>query len=281
MTTPHPQIFHRAFRNCTLWPALCLLLFCLAGGAAPAQTHSSEPQAQKPVAAAEGQHGKTAASGEKGEKAESGGNVSTQTSPTEVEEEETAQFKHSKSVAWISSKLGLSPEAGYWVFLSINFLVIVGFIYWISRTSLVQTMRNRTAAIQKGLEEARKASAEANARLRDVQERLAKLDLEVAQIRGSADADFQAEEQRIRQAAEQDAGRVIEQAKSEIDAMAKSARRELKTYAAELAVEMARRNISVDAQTDSALVRSFASELTPQRMENRHSPGTPLGKDGK
>jgi F-type H+-transporting ATPase subunit b len=254
----------RIIRNCLgFLLAFCLLLFC---AMAFAQTHSS-PQVQAqhspatPVPAA--QHGTPPApSGN----AESGREFSAQTSPSEVEEEENAQFKHSKAVVWISSKLGLSAGAGFWIFTCINFAIIAGFLYWVSHTNLVQAMRDRTATIQRGIEEARKASAEADARLREVQERLAKLDLEVAQIRGSADADFVAEEQRIRQAAEEDAQRVVEQAKSEIEAMSKSARRELKTYAAELAVELARKNINVDPQTDAALVRSFASEL---------------GKDGK
>ena len=59
---------------------------------------------------------------------------------------------------------------------------------------------------------------------------------------------------------------MIETAESEIAAAAKSARRELKIYAAELAVELAKKNIKVDPQTDAALVRDFVSQL---------------GKDGK
>jgi F-type H+-transporting ATPase subunit b len=88
----------------------------------------------------------------------------------------------------------------------------------------------------------------------------------VAEIRAAAEADFSAEEQRIKKAAEEDARRVIETAESEIAAAAKNARRELRTYAAELAVELAKKNIKVDAQTDAALVRDFVSQL---------------GKDGK
>ncbi len=180
--------------------------------------------------------------------------------------DETAQFKHSKAVTWISHLIGISPEYGYWVFICLNFAIVAGFIYWASRSNLIQAFRARTAAIQKGIEEARRASAEANARLEQIQERLSKLDSEVAEIRAAADADFSAEEQRIQQAAEADARRVIETAESEIAAAAKSARRELRTYAAELAVELAKKNIKVDAQTDAALVRGFVSQL---------------GKDGK
>jgi F-type H+-transporting ATPase subunit b len=116
------------------------------------------------------------------------------------------------------------------------------------------------------VEDARRASAEANARLRAIEDRLAKLDVEVAAIRAAAEADFAAEEQRIQHAAEVDARRVIEGAESEIATAAKSARRELKIYAAELAVDLAAKQIKVDAATDAALLRSFVSEL---------------GKDGK
>lgn len=181
-------------------------------------------------------------------------------------EDETAQFRKSTSVIWFSKLVGISPETGYWIFVCCNFAVIAGAIYWVSRSSLATAFRNRTAAIQKGVEDARRASAEANARLRAIEERLAKLDIEVAGIRAAAEADFAAEEQRIQQAAEADARRVIAAAESEIATAAKNARRELKIYAAELAVDLAAKQIKVDAATDAALLRSFVSEL---------------GKDGK
>jgi F-type H+-transporting ATPase subunit b len=175
--------------------------------------------------------------------------------------EENDHFKYSKSVVRISHLVGISTEAGYWVFVFINFAIVAGFIYWGSRTNLAQAFRARTTAIQKGIEEARRASAEANARLEQIQGRLSKLDSEVAGIHAAADADFSAEEQRIKRAAEEDARRVVEMAESEIAAAAKNARRELRTYAAELAVELAKKNIKVDAQTDAALVRDFVSQL--------------------
>jgi F-type H+-transporting ATPase subunit b len=180
--------------------------------------------------------------------------------------EENAQFKRSKAVVWISHLIGVGPEYGYWIFVCLNFAIVAGFLYWASHTSLVQAFRARTAAIQKGIEEARKASTEANARLVQIQQHLAKLDSEVAEIRAAADADFSTEEQHIKQAAEEDARRVIETAESEIATAAKSARRELKVYAADLAVELAKKNIKVDAETDAGLVRGFVSQL---------------GKDGK
>ena len=41
---------------------------------------------------------------------------------------ESAQFKHSKTVVWLSHHLGISAEVGYWIFVFINFAIVVGFI---------------------------------------------------------------------------------------------------------------------------------------------------------
>ena len=52
--------------------------------------------------------------------------------------------------------------------------------------------------------------------------------------------------------------------KGDIAAAAKLARRELTTYAANLAVSLAARQIEVDPATDQALVQGFARELSPK-----------------
>ena len=227
---------------------LCLLLaVTTVRGTARAQTPAGEKAA--PQHGAQVTNPDTAADRELASESEAAGG------------EENAQFKRSKAVVWISHLVGISPESGYWVFVFINFAIVAGFIYWASHTNLAQAFRTRTAAIQKGIEEARLASADANARLQQIEGRLGKLDSEVAEIRAAAEADFSTEEQHIKHAAEEDARRVIEAAESEIAAAAKNARRELRTYAAELAVELAKKNIRVDASTDAALVRGFVSQL--------------------
>jgi F0F1-type ATP synthase membrane subunit b/b' len=54
---------------------------------------------------------------------------------------------------------------------------------------------------------------------------------------------------------------MVESAQQEIAAAAKTARRELTAYAADLAVGLAQKQIHVDAATDQTLVRNFAGEL--------------------
>lgn len=179
----------------------------------------------------------------------------------EEEVEENVQFKYPSTVRWVAAKTGLSKEATYWTFLTINFAILAAGLAWVVRKALPNGFAPRSAEIQKGIEEARKASADASARLGEIESRLAKLDSEIAEIRSAAEADFSAEEQRIKAAAEQDAKNVIASAEQEISAAARTAQRELKNFVADLAVALAEKKINVDETTDKALVRGFAAQL--------------------
>jgi F-type H+-transporting ATPase subunit b len=186
-------------------------------------------------------------------------------------EDENAQFKHSSSVRMVSKLTGLDLENAYRLCVALNFAIIAGVIVWLSKKHLPDAFRNRTASIQKAMEEARKTSEEANRRLGDIESRLSRLGSEIEQMRASAEKDAAAEEERIKAAAAEDARKIVASAEQEIAAAAKSARRELTAYAADLAVALARKQIQVDAATDQALVRSFA----------QHIAGSDAGSKGK
>jgi F-type H+-transporting ATPase subunit b len=182
--------------------------------------------------------------------------------PVDSGGEDTAQFKHSGSVKLLSRITGLSLEGAYWLAVLINFGIVAGVIVWASKKNLPAVFRNRTASIQKSIEEARKASEDANRRLSDIESRLRRLGDEIAQMRVTSEKEAAAEEERIQKAAGEDAKRIVESAEQEIAAAAKAARRELTSYAADLAVTIATKQIHVDAPTDQALVRRFASQLS-------------------
>jgi F-type H+-transporting ATPase subunit b len=177
-------------------------------------------------------------------------------------ENEQDQFKHSASVRWIANLTGLSLNNAYWLSVIVNFAIIAFLIVWASRKNLPPMFKNRTGEIQKAMEDARKASEDANRRLSAVESRLAKLGDEIAQMSAAGEKEADAEEERIKAAAELDARRIIESAEHEITAAAKAARRELTAYAADLAVSLARKQIHVDAGTDQNLVDRFASRLS-------------------
>ncbi len=177
-------------------------------------------------------------------------------------EDETAQFKHSASVKLLSRITGLSNEGAYWLAVVLNFAIVAGLIAWFSKKNLPAMFRSRTASIQKSLEEARKASEDANRRLSEIESRLARLDDEIGEMRTASDREAAAEEQRIKAAAEEDARRIVESATQEIAAATKAATRELTAYAADLAVTLASKQIRVDTPTDQALVRRFGQQLS-------------------
>jgi F-type H+-transporting ATPase subunit b len=176
-------------------------------------------------------------------------------------EDDTAQFKESGSVRFLARITGLDLQHAYWLAVGLNFVVVAGLLVWASRKYLPGMFRARTAAIQKAMEEARRASEDANRRLSEIESRLSRLGDEIAAMKTAGEADLAAEESRIKVAAEEDARKIVESAEQEIAAAAKAVRRALTTYAADLAIALAKKQIHVDAGTDSSLVRSFADRL--------------------
>jgi F-type H+-transporting ATPase subunit b len=177
------------------------------------------------------------------------------------EKDEMAEFKQSASVRGIARLTGLNLQQSYWLSVVLNFVVIAALIVWAARKYLPGMFRDRSAAIQKAMQAAQKASEEAHHKLAEIEARLTKLDAEIGLMRAAAEKEGAAEEARIKAAAEEDARKLVISAEQEIAAAAKAARRQLTNYAADLAVGLARKQIHVDAPTDQALVRNFAGQL--------------------
>lgn len=190
------------------------------------------------------------------------------------EQDENVQFKQSASVQAVAKLTGLELRHAYWLCVLLNFLVIGAIAGWAAGKYLPGAFHDRTASIQKAMQEAQKASAEARRRLADIESRLMKLDVEIGMMRDAAEREGTAEEARIQAAAQEDARKIVQGAEQEIAAAAKAARRELTAYAADLAVALAQKQIHVDAATDQALVRGFAGQLGS-------APGGPGDGSGK
>lgn len=184
----------------------------------------------------------------------------------EAEEDATAQFKQSASVKWLGQHLGLSGSAMYWLAVVVNFAIIALAVLYFSRLHLPTMFRNRTDSIRKAMDEAKRTSDDAKQRLAGIEARLSQLDSEIARLQAKAEQDGAAEEARIRASAEEDKKKIVEAAGQEIDVAAKTARRELAAYAADLAVNMARQRIQVDVPADQSLVSSFAQSLGKQNL---------------
>lgn len=177
------------------------------------------------------------------------------------EKDEMQEFKQSAAVRLIARLTGLDLQRSYWLCMITNFVVIAALFVWAGRKYLPGMFRDRTATIQKAMQEAQRASAEARQKLAGIEARLQKLDGEIAAIRDAAEKDVAAEVARIQAAAQEDARKILAAAELEIAAAAKAARRQLTAYAGDLAVALAQKQIRVDAATDQALVRNFGAQL--------------------
>jgi F-type H+-transporting ATPase subunit b len=176
-------------------------------------------------------------------------------------ENENEAYRHSEMVQKLGKMLGMDVDTAATTFEVFNFAILAIAVGWFLAKTLPKTFRNRTSAIQKHLVDARTATEEASLRLNSVEERLAKLDGQIAEMRTQAEKDAAAEEQRMRAAVEDEKTRILAAAEQEIASAALLAQRQLQKYAAELAIEQAGRRLVVSAETDRLLVQGFARRL--------------------
>ncbi len=230
-------------------PALALILACVFAVAAGAQSRDANSSGEGSSANPQ-RHPRGLA-----------GQLAKETREAAGEEDEQNHFKHSASVQLVARLTGLSLDHAYWLCVVLNFAIVAGVIFWVSRTRLPGAFRNRTLAIQKAMQEARQASEDANRRLAGIEARLSKLDAEIAAMRVAAEKEAAAEEARIQAAAGEDARKIAQAAEEEIAAAIVLARRELTAHAADLAVSLAGRQIKLDPATDQGLVRSFVQHF--------------------
>lgn len=177
------------------------------------------------------------------------------------EVDENEEFLHSPAVRKLGAMIGLNAEQAATAFTVANFLVLAALVGWFLAKTLPKTFRDRNTAIQKHLVDARTATEEASARLNSVEERLRKLDDQIAALRAQADKDSALDEQRIKASVEDDKQKILAAAEQEIAAATSLARRQIQQFAAELAIDQAARKLVVTAETDRLLVQSFARRL--------------------
>lgn len=174
---------------------------------------------------------------------------------------EEEQFRHSSVVAAIARRLHVSTEVAAKIFEDFNSAVLILAIFGFLVRALPKKFRKRREALRKELTEARLATEDANRRLAGVEERLSKLDTEIAAIHTKAERDSVEDEKKIRAAMEAERQRIVESAGREVDAAGAAAQRELKRFAADLAVSRAMERIQLSPADDRYLVREFAESL--------------------
>jgi len=147
-----------------------------------------------------------------------------------------------------------------------NFAILAAGLGYLISKNLPPFFRSRTSSIQKGISESQEIKREAEKRLVEMESRLSKLGGEIERFRTEARSEMEQESGRIRQETEKQIEKLRKQAEQEVGLAGKLARRELKAYAGELALQLAEQRIkvSLDPATGAGLVDGFIHDLKSQ-----------------
>ena len=150
------------------------------------------------------------------------------------------------------------------IYKTVNFAIMAGLLIYFLRKPAADFFAGRTAAIQKGMAEAKIAREAAEKRLAEIEAKLGMLGDEIGNLRADAGLEDALQAERMRQASEADAAKILASAESEIDTLTRAARLELKSYAAQLAVDLAEVQIKgrMSAGEQEHLLQAHIRDLT-------------------
>jgi F-type H+-transporting ATPase subunit b len=145
----------------------------------------------------------------------------------------------------------------------INLSLLVGALAYVLRKPLADFFAQRSASIRKGREEGRKALEASQALLRTLEEKLQHLEEEIAAFKAAAGREMEAERQRLKLAAAEEAEKMLQAARAQTEVAVRAAKLELKSYAAEQAVELAEEIIRrrLDEGGRKKLVEDFLARV--------------------
>jgi F-type H+-transporting ATPase subunit b len=144
-----------------------------------------------------------------------------------------------------------------------NFALLAGTLVYFLKSPLATYLSDRGTHIRSDLVKAADMRTAAAAQLAAIEQKMAALPGELDALRKSGADDVAAEEARIRTIADTERGRLLEQARREIDSRLKLAERELVARTADLAVGIAATRVksTITAEDQARLVDQYLGRL--------------------
>lgn len=178
-------------------------------------------------------------------------------------------FLLNSTVCFAQAKAGESGDAqAAWKWA--NFAILAAGIGYLLAKNLPSFFSSRTSAIQKEIAEAHKLKQESEQHAAAILRRVSSLAANIEAFRVQSRAEMEREGERIREQAAAQIRKLNHQAQTEIESAGKTARRELRAYAADLALDLAGQRIRarLDAHTEAILVDRFVGDLKRQESKN-------------
>ena len=170
------------------------------------------------------------------------------------------------SLPMINIELSESIHAPALGWVMVSFAVYVGIIVFIMSKKLPDFLAQRSELIRQAIDEASEAKKEAEANARKYEERMAKLDEELKQMREDFSTQGQTEFERIEQSAESAAQKMQKDTEATIDAELQKALAQLQTETAKLSYDLAKEQLekSLNASDQARLEETFLEDLNRQ-----------------
>lgn len=150
---------------------------------------------------------------------------------------------------------------------AVNLLIFAGVMYYLLRKPTRDFFSARLRDVRTTLDRAARDREEATRKLSEIDQRLGRLDAELAEIKAQAEIEAKAEQARLEADARADAERLKMVAQREIEAAKQTALAELRQFTAEKSVDLAeqiiRRELTVN--DDQRLVRAGAEFDSAQK----------------
>jgi F-type H+-transporting ATPase subunit b len=182
------------------------------------------------------------------------------TEAAKSEKEENDQYRHAPIVQTLAGMLHLSVETTARLFEFINFAVVALAIGIPLVRFLPKFLRRRSEKLASDIESARKVTEDANSRLSAVEAKLSSLDQEIAKFRAEVEQEIVQDEAHSKAALEAERARIVASAEQEIAVAAAQAKRGLRHFAADLAIEQATKQLVLTPETDRALIAEFVRD---------------------
>jgi F0F1-type ATP synthase membrane subunit b/b' len=155
------------------------------------------------------------------------------------------------------------PGFELWKFANLAVFVAVMVYILTRKAKLGEVFQARREGIKLELAKARQERDEALAKLKEVEERLARLDTEVSAIKERSLLEAAEERERIASSTRTEISKLSEQALREIESAGKAAKKELRRYAAEQSVHLAEEIVrrEMRPEDDARLIANNIEEL--------------------
>jgi F0F1-type ATP synthase membrane subunit b/b' len=155
-----------------------------------------------------------------------------------------------------------------------NFAVLAGGLGYLIAKNAGPFFRSRTEEIQRGIADAAKVRADAEARAAEIESKVGNLATEVEGLRARSKQEIASEGARVQAETQAQIAKVQARAQMEIESASKQARLQLKAYSAQLALQLAEQQVrqKLDRGTHEELANGFIADIR-QTANQGQQPG--------